>query len=62
MNIYKENGYESRRDYLQCIAEDYGVSQQVVFMLADVLGPNEDFDGLVTEIIDYAEDQAYEVA
>lgn len=59
MNVYKENGYENRRDYLNCLAEDYGVSKQTVFMLAEVLGPSEDFDGLVTELSDYAEDMAY---
>lgn len=59
MNVYKDNGYKNRKDYLSCLAEDYGVSKQTVFMLAEVLGPNEDFDGLVTEISDYSEDMAY---
>lgn len=52
MNIYQENGYENRREYLTELAWEYGVSEQVVFALADMLGPNEDFDGLVSEIED----------
>ena len=30
MNIYKENGYSDRKDYLECLAEDYGVSFSIV--------------------------------
>ena len=53
--IYQENGYESREEYLQCLAEDYGVELETVESLAMMLGPNEDFDGLVValEDIDY---------
>lgn len=52
MNVYKENGYENRKHYLQCLAEDYGVQEQVVFALADILGANEDFDGLIIQLED----------
>ena len=51
-SIYKEKGYESRKEYLDELAEDYG---DIVYVLADILGPTEDFDGLVTELEDYAE-------
>lgn len=49
MNVYQDNGYEDREDYLSCMAEDYGLDLEgVVRPLADLLGPNEDFDGLVS--------------
>lgn len=51
-DIYKEFGYESRQDYLNCLAEDYGVDIGEVMALADLLGPGEDFDGLVVAIED----------
>ena len=56
MNIYQENGYKSRMDYLECLADDYGVSLDTVIVLSDLLGSSEDFDGLVTAIEDYADD------
>ena len=31
MNIYQENGYDSRTDYLRCLSDDFGVDQSVVF-------------------------------
>lgn len=52
MNIYKENGYDSREDYLECLAEDNDVDLGTVLVMADTLGPNEDFDGLVSIIGD----------
>jgi len=55
MSIYTDEGYRSRRHYLECLADDMGVDVDTVFMLADMLGPNEDFDGLVTSLEDYAE-------
>lgn len=55
MSIYTEHGYRSRRDYLENLADDLGVELATVFALADMLGPNEDFDGLVTSLQDYAD-------
>lgn len=51
-NIYQEYGYASREDYLSSLAEDYGVELDTVKALADLLGPNEDFDGLVSQLED----------
>lgn len=51
-DVYKENGYASRADYLSCLAEDYGADIQTVQALADLLGPGEDFDGLVSALED----------
>ena len=53
MTIYAENGYKNRDDYLRCMAEEYGVPLATVHALADLLGENEDFDGLVTSLADY---------
>lgn len=50
--IYQENGYKDRQDYLECIALDYGVPLEVVISLAEVLGENEDWDGLVLALED----------
>jgi hypothetical protein len=52
MSIYKENGYASRRDYLDSLAQDFGLDEQVVYELASILGSTEDFDGLVTALED----------
>ena len=46
-NIYQENGYADRDDYLNRLSEDYSVSIEDVYDLAEILGENEDFDGLV---------------
>jgi hypothetical protein len=55
MSIYIENGYATRKEYLKGLAEDYGVPLSIVYAAASLLGSNEDFDGLVTEIEDYAD-------
>ena len=51
-NIYQENGYTDRDDYLTCLSEDYGVSIEDVYSLAEMLGEHEDFDGLVSALED----------
>ena len=51
-NIYQQNGYADRDDYLTCLSEDYGISIEDVFSLAEMLGENEDFDGLVCALED----------
>lgn len=55
MNIYKQNGYKDRNGYLQCLADDYDLSSETVWALAELLGPSEDFDGLVNACEDQAE-------
>lgn len=52
MTIYEEQGYKSRKDYLKSLAEEYGMEYFRIQMLADLYGPNEDFDGLVTALED----------
>lgn len=56
MNIYQENGYENRKEYLESLAEDYGAPVDTVFALATMLGRSEDFDGLVVALEDYEGD------
>ena len=57
MSIYTDEGYKSRRDYLENLAQDMGVDTDTVFALASMLGSSEDFDGLVTAIEDIADEQ-----
>lgn len=52
MSIYKENGFENRKEYLEDLADTYGIDVQTVFTLASILGSNEDFDGLVCALED----------
>ena len=52
MSIYTENGFANRKAYLDDLADNFGVSKDTVYMVADLLGPNEDFDGLVCELED----------
>ena len=51
-NMYQENGYTDRDDYLTCLSEDYGVPIEDVYSLAEMLGEHEDFDGLVSALED----------
>ena len=54
-NLYIENGYKNRRDYLENLALDLGIDQKIVFTLASLLGSIEDFDGLVSSLEDYSQ-------
>ena len=54
-NVYLENGYNSRDNYLQSLADDLGIPLEAVLSLAEVLGPDEDFDGLVSSLEDAAD-------
>lgn len=51
---YLEYGAETRAEYLAMLSEDFDVDLDTVHALADVLGPMEDFDGLVTSLEDMA--------
>ena len=55
MTIYQENGYKNRREYLECLSEDFDIDFITVFNLAMILGEDEDFDGLVTTLEDMVE-------
>lgn len=47
---YTRHGYKNREDYLDNLAEEYGIAKLIVYGLAELLGPNEDFDGLVNAL------------
>jgi peroxiredoxin family protein len=51
-DVYTRNGYKDREDYLKNLADDQGVELVAVNMLADLLGPSEDFDGLASGLED----------
>jgi len=53
-DIYTEHGYEDRADYLRCLADENGVNYDIVVELASLLGPEEDFDGLVSSVEDFS--------
>jgi len=50
-SIYLQNGYKNRDDYLQSLAEDYGLPLEFVYNLADLL-EGEEFDGLINALED----------
>ncbi len=50
MSTYTENGYQNRKDYLKSMADEYGIPCEVVFPLSAILGPDEDFDGLISAL------------
>jgi hypothetical protein len=50
---YRDNGYKDRDDYLNTLADDYGLDSYVVHELAGMLGPSEDFDGLISDLEDF---------
>ena len=55
MSIYTDEGFSNRREYLEDLADQTGVDLETVLILADLFGPNEDFDGLVTALEDHAD-------
>lgn len=55
MSIYEDKGYEDRAEYLEELSLDHEVSMETVLLYSDMLGPNEDFDGLVSALRDHNE-------
>ena len=51
---YREHGFADREEYLENLADQFGMDIRDVSAVADLLGPNEDFDGLVTTLEDFA--------
>jgi len=56
MSIYTDEGYKSRRDYLDTLADEYGLDRSTVYALAGILGSSEDFDGLICALEDAADE------
>ena len=51
---YKERGFSNRNDYLTELADNYGISSFDVYSISEMLGDNEDFDGLINALEDYS--------
>lgn len=51
-NVYTKNGYDNRKAYLTAQSDWFGVDLSTVFYLAEILGENEDFDGLISSLED----------
>ncbi len=43
----------NRKDYLDSLADDFGIPREDVYVIASTLGEDEDFDGLVVELENY---------
>lgn len=43
---------KDRQNYLNSVSDEYGVDINIVNSLADILGPDEDFDGLISVLQD----------
>ena len=52
-NIYIRNGYKNRSDYFNNLADRFNIDINSVWALSDMLGSEEDFDGLVSSLDDY---------
>lgn len=52
---YQIHGFDSRKEYLQNLAEEYDLDYSIVWSLAEILGPSEDFDGLISALEDAQE-------
>jgi hypothetical protein len=61
MSIYIENGYKNRPNYIKCLADKYKVPVSVVLNLANLLGKEEDFDGLVSLVAEYGRYELFQV-
>ncbi len=57
---YIENGFANRRAYLENLAEEYDIHRRIVFAMAQLLGPSEDFDGLISALEDEADRLAFD--
>ena len=47
-NRYKKAGYDTREDYLNDLAVRYNINPMIISGLAEILGDEEDFDGLIS--------------
>lgn len=54
LDVYRDQGCDSRFEWLQHLADFNGVPLRDVIAMADVLTAEEDFDGLVTTLQDMA--------
>ena len=50
---YTDKGYKNRIDYFNSLSERFNIDIESVYALSDMLGIDEDFDGLVSSLDDY---------
>jgi len=55
-SIYQEKGFKDRWDYLDSLTEETGAPDDTVRALAELLGEEEDFDGLLNALEDFQEE------
>lgn len=46
---------QERENYLIEVANDFGIDENIVFSLAEVLGEDEDYDGLIMTLEDLSD-------
>lgn len=51
-NLYSKLGFKNRKEYLDDLAIEYEIPNDVVYACADSLGEGEDFDGLLSMLED----------
>jgi len=56
-NVYIQNGFANRKEYLDSLREEYG---GLVDIMIGILPASEDFDGLVTELEDAMDSGMYD--
>jgi hypothetical protein len=59
--IYQDRGFANRQDYINTVAVEYELDVDSVRAVADLLGPDEDFDGLLSMCADEAGTNVREV-
>lgn len=60
MTDYDPYEGRTRDQYLRDLAEENGVPLHMVRLAADMLGPDEDFDDLVTTVEDLADEGEFD--
>ena len=58
MNLYGKtlpHSPVSRKAYFRELADQYDIEYETVALLADMLGPSEDYDGLITALDDISQ-------
>lgn len=48
------------KQHLENLASDFGLDLSTVEMFSDMLGGNEDYDGLITMLEDFSDDELFD--
>ena len=56
-STYQEQGFANRGEYLDSLRKTYGVDPVNAFI--EIMPESEDFDGLVTDLQDYASGEGF---